>query len=78
MLNNVKVFDKEAVMTDSEILARVDEINRELGDSGRLLLRRSGTEPVVRVMVEAPYKTVCEQYVSEIVNMICRKGYSVQ
>ena len=77
VLQNVRVADKEIVLNDAEILARVEAINAELGDSGRLLLRRSGTEPVVRVMAEAAYKTVCEQYVSEIVGMICKKGYSV-
>jgi CubicO group peptidase (beta-lactamase class C family) len=65
------------VLSDAEILARVEAINGELGDSGRILLRRSGTEPVVRVMAEAAYKSVCEQYVSEIVTMIHKKGYSI-
>ena len=77
VLENVRVADKEVVLSDAEILARVEAINGELGDSGRILLRRSGTEPVVRVMAEAAYKSVCEQYVSEIVTMIHKKGYSI-
>ena len=77
VLRNVRVADHDLVLNDREISARVDEINRALGDSGRLLLRKSGTEPVVRVMAEASSKSVCEEFVSEIVNMIHRKGYSV-
>ena len=77
-LVNVRVDDKERVMQNAEILARVEEINRELGANGRLLLRKSGTEPVVRVMAEAETKAICEKYVGEVVNMIHTKGLSVQ
>ena len=77
-LVNIRVEDKDKVTGNKEILARVDEINRELGDGGRLLLRKSGTEPVIRVMAEAETKALCERYVSEIVNMIHAKGLSVQ
>ena len=77
VLQNVRVADKDLVLGDAEITKRAEEINLELGAGGRLLLRKSGTEPVVRVMVEAVSKAICEQYVSEIVNMIHRKGYSI-
>ena len=76
-LVNVKVENKETVMQDTEILGRVEEINRELGEKGRLLLRRSGTEPVVRVMAEAETREICERFVSEIVNLIRKKGLSI-
>lgn len=46
-----------------------------LGDTGRILMRESGTEPVVRVMVEAPDHDICQQYVDEVVSAICEKGY---
>lgn len=46
-----------------------------LGDTGRILVRESGTEPVVRVMVEAPDHDICQKYVDEVVNVICEKGY---
>ena len=78
VLSNVRVSDKELVMHDEEILARAEAINAELGESGRMLLRMSGTEPVVRVMVEASSKRICKEYVSEIVDMIHNKGYSAK
>lgn len=49
-----------------------------LGDTGRILVRESGTEPVVRVMVEAPNHDICQKYVDEVVNVICEKGYKAE
>lgn len=48
-----------------------------LGDTGRILVRESSTEPLVRVTVEAPNHDTCQKYVDEVVNVICRKGYKV-
>ncbi|MCR5452457.1 MAG: phosphoglucosamine mutase, partial [Lachnospiraceae bacterium] len=70
LLKNVEVTDKEAVMTNEEVLAERDAIDAELGGDGRLLLRESGTEPVIRVMVEAETDELCEKYVGRMVNTI--------
>lgn len=76
LLVNVRVSDKEAVMNDADILKLNDEIAAELGDDGRLLLRRSGTEPVIRVMVEAATDELCNKYVYKMVDLIKEKGYA--
>ena len=56
-------------------LSAVKAVAEALGDTGRILVRESGTEPVVRVMVEAPDHNTCQKYVDEVVNVICEKGY---
>ncbi len=78
LLENVKVLDKKPVMEDKDVLAAVDEIAARLGDNGRVLLRESGTEPVVRVMVEAETDEICKDCVTHIVQVIKSKGYEVQ
>lgn len=75
VLKNVRVLDKQTVAEDAEIQERVSGIAAELGGEGRILLRESGTEPVIRVMVEASDKDSCERYVDEVVNLIQSKGY---
>ena len=75
VLKNVRVLDKQTVAEDAVIQERVSGIAAELGGEGRILLRESGTEPVIRVMVEASDKDSCERYVDEIVNLIQSKGY---
>ena len=74
---NVKVKDKDAVLSDSEILKRVEEIKNKLGNDGRMLLRKSGTEPVVRVMAEAEDEKIINKYIDEVVDLIYKKGYNV-
>ena len=78
LLVNVKVSSKDAVMNDADVLKLNDEIAVELGDDGRLLLRQSGTEPVIRVMVEAATDELCEKYVYKMVDLIKAKGYAVE
>ena len=75
VLENVRVHDKAAARQDPAVQKAVDDVARRLGDTGRILVRESGTEPVVRVMVEAPDHNTCQKYVDEVVNVICEKGY---
>ena len=77
LLVNIKVTSKDDVMNDPNILKLNDEIAEELGDDGRLLLRKSGTEPVIRVMVEAGTDELCKKYVDRMVDFIKEKGYAI-
>ena len=63
VLENVKVSDKAAAQADADVQAAVEQVARALGDTGRILVRESGTEPLVRVMVEAPEQETCQKYV---------------
>ena len=74
LLINTPVKDKHKAMEDPELLKVVDEVARELGDEGRILVRPSGTEPLVRVMVEAKTDELCEQYVNQVIDFINAKG----
>lgn len=77
MVKSVRVGDKSAVKKDMEIQEAVQEVARKLGSNGRVLLRESGTEPVVRIMVEATDDTNCKENVDYLCDLICRKGYTV-
>ncbi len=70
LLQNVKVTDKDKVLNNAEVLAEKEKITGELGESGRILLRASGTEPVVRVMVEAETDDLCREYVDRMVKVV--------
>ena len=74
VLKNVRVSDKRAVREDQAVQELIAEIGRELGSSGRILLRESGTEPVVRVMAEAETEEICEKYVNRVVDLIHSRG----
>lgn len=78
VLKNIKVIDKKAAVRDCEVLAAAAEIERRLAEKGRVLLRESGTEPVVRVMVEAEDTALCKECVEEILAVIEKKGYAVK
>lgn len=74
LLINTPVKDKHAALEDATLLAMVDNIAKELGDEGRILVRPSGTEPLVRVMVEAKTDEICEKYVNRVIDFINEKG----
>ena len=77
VLKNVRVTDKKAAQNDAAVQEAVAKVADALDDTGRILVRESGTEPVVRVMVEAPDHDTCHKYVDEVVNVICSRGYQV-
>lgn len=72
---NVRVTSKAAVMEDKNVLNKFEEINKEIGDNGRALLRQSGTEPVIRITIEYSSKEKCEEYIKRIYNVIKKRGY---
>ena len=76
VLVNVRVTDKKAAQADPEVQEAVAKAAQALGDTGRILVRESGTEPVVRVMVEAETEDICHQHVDSVVEVIKAKGYS--
>ena len=77
VLENVRVTDKKAAQNDPAVQEAVKAVAEALGDTGRILVRESGTEPVVRVMVEAADHDTCQKYVSQVVEVIKAKGYAV-
>ncbi len=70
ILKNIKVTDKAAVMNDEDILAAVKDITERFGDTGRVLLRKSGTEPLIRVMAEGENHEMCESVVEDLLALI--------
>ena len=76
VLKNVRVKSKPEAQNDPEVQAAVEEVSKKLGETGRILVRESGTEPVIRVMVEAATKDECQEYVDYVVDTICRRGHA--
>ena len=75
VLKNVRVKSKPDAQNDPDVQAAVAKVAEELGDEGRILVRESGTEPVIRVMVEAGSDEICEKYVDGVIDVITAKGH---
>lgn len=77
VLVNVRVKDKAEAQADADVQAAVQAVTDVLGDTGRILVRESGTEPLLRVMVEAETEELCRQYVDQVVDVVRAKGHVV-
>ena len=77
VLKNVRVHDKKTAQDDPDVQAEVQKVSDALGDTGRILLRQSGTEPVVRVMVEAETDAICEKYVDQVIDVMKARGHVI-
>lgn len=77
VLKNIRVHNKAEAQNDNDVQAAVKTVAEKLGESGRILVRESGTEPVIRVMVEAESEETCQKYVDEVIAVIKAKGHAV-
>ena len=75
---NVRVRDKKAVMNDKAVLSELEEVEKLIGGKGRTLLRQSGTEPVIRVMIECESEKLCREYAERVVDVILKGGHGVE
>ncbi len=78
VLKNVRVTDKDITLNDTDVQAACDAVTAKLGNDGRILLRKSGTEPLLRVMVEASTFEVCEEMVDSVIAVMDKKGYLIE
>ena len=70
VLKNVRVLDKKAARENEKVVGAVKQGEEALGNDGRILVRESGTEPLIRVMVEAATDEICERYVNQVLEVI--------
>lgn len=75
VLKNIKVKSKYDAQNDKDVMASIETVTNQLKENGRILVRESGTEPVIRVMVEAPSHEECEKYVEQVIDVIKKKGH---
>ena len=75
-LKSIHVTDQQAAMNDPVVQVAIKEAEDRIGENGRVLVRKSGTEPVIRVMAEAEDQAVCDKAVREIIGVIEAKGYA--
>ncbi|MBQ3136531.1 MAG: phosphoglucosamine mutase [Clostridia bacterium] len=78
LLLNVRVADKKAVRDDKDVINAIKKAEKAVGSEGRILVRESGTEPVIRIMAEAKSKALCDECVYSIINVIKNKGYEIK
>jgi phosphoglucosamine mutase len=78
LLKNVRVKSKSEARADEDVMAAVAEVEKALGEDGRILVRESGTEPLIRVMVEATTDEICEKYVDQVIAVLEKKGHVVK
>jgi phosphoglucosamine mutase len=78
VLKNVVVDDKDGTLAEQKVMDAVNHCTEELGDTGRVLLRKSGTEPVLRVMSEATSTEECEKYVDYIIESMKESGHLIE
>ena len=78
LLKNVRVADKQEARENLAVVEAIQSVEKELGDEGRILVRESGTEPVIRVMVEASEEALCEKYVDQVIDVMTRQGLVVE
>ena len=74
-MKSVRVTNKDSAVEDPDVKAKFEEINKEIGEDGRVSLRKSGTEPVIRIMVEYPTLEGCDEYIERIYNVLKKKGF---
>ena len=78
LLKNVRVSDKKTARENKAVIAAVDKVAEELGTDGRILVRESGTEPLIRVMVEAETDEICQKYVDMVVKVMEEENLVVE
>ena len=76
VLKNIRVKSKPEAQGDADVQKAVADVAEKLGADGRILVRESGTEPVIRVMVEAPSLETCETFVDQVLEVIRAKGHA--
>ena len=77
-MKNIRVKDKSAVLADEEVLKELKEVEKLIDNNGRALLRKSGTEPVIRVMIEYIDEEKCVKYTDRIIDKIIERGHSIE
>ena len=78
LLKNVKVSDKKTARENPAVVQEIEKVTSALGNDGRILVRESGTEPVIRVMVEAATHELCEEYVNQVIDVMEKEGLIIE